>query len=220
MVSVEQFFELIKSYNNTFWPLIFITYFLGLMIIYLSRNKSENSDKIISGILAFLWIWSGLVFWIGTFGSYTFTMFDISIPGMWIMLGIGFIVQGCIFIFFGIMKSSLSFKIEKNNYFYLGIILIIYAMVLYPIIGFLTGRPYPVYPTFGIAPCPITIFTFGILFWTNKKVNVIIIIFPLIYSLCGIIPLVMYGVIADLGLIIFGIIGSSLIVYRDKQGSD
>jgi len=107
MVSIEQFFELVKSYNDTFWPLIILTYLLGIIAIYFAYKKSEFSDKIISGILAFLWLWSGLIFWIGTFVPYPFSMFNISIPGIWIVFGIGFIFQGCLFIFFGIYKSSL-----------------------------------------------------------------------------------------------------------------
>ncbi|MHA2248462.1 MAG: DUF6064 family protein, partial [Candidatus Hodarchaeales archaeon] len=77
--------------------------------------------------------------------------------------------------------------------------------------------PYPNYPIFGIAPYPITIFSSGMLLWTDKKVNLIFIIIPLTYSLIGILPLIVYGVLADLGLIISGIIGFSVIIYRDNK---
>ena len=217
MVSIEQFFELIKSYNDTFWPLIVLTYLLGIIAIYLAYKKSELSNKIISGILAFFWIWSGLIFWIVTFGPYPFSMFNISIPGIWVVLGIAFIIQGCLFIFYGIYKPSLSYKTEFDSYFYLGLVFILYAMLAFPVIGFFTEHPYPYYPIFGIASCPITIFTFGMLLWTNKKFNTLLIVFPLTYALIGIIPLFLYGVLADLGLIIVGIVGFSLIVYRDKK---
>ena len=216
MVSIEQFFELVKSYNDTFWPLIVLTYLLGIIAIYFAYKKSEFSDKIISGILAFLWLWSGLIFWIGTFGPYPFSMFNISIPGIWIVFGIGFIFQGCLFIFFGIYKSSLSYKIELDSYFYLGLVFIVYAMLVYPVIGFLTGHPYPDYPIFGIAPCPVAIFTFGMFLFTNKKFNKILLVFPMIYTLSGIVPLLLYGVVADLGLIIIGLLVFSLIIHRDK----
>ncbi|WP_339379209.1 DUF6064 family protein [aff. Roholtiella sp. LEGE 12411] len=39
---------------------------------------------------------------------------------------------------------------------------------IYPLIGYSLERTFPSLPTFGI-PCPTTIFTFGLLFWTNKK---------------------------------------------------
>jgi len=217
LVSVEQFFELITTYNDTFWPLMILTYLLGITAIIYAYKKSDLSHKIISGILAFLWIWSGLIFWIGTFGPHPFSMFNVSIPGIWIIFGIGFIFQGGLFIFYGIYKSSLSYKTEFDSYFYLGLVFMIYATLVYPVIGFLTGHPYPDYPIFGIAPCPIAIFTFGMFLWTNKKFNVILMIFPLIYTLSGIVPLLLYGVVADLGLIIIGLVVISLILYRDKK---
>ena len=217
MVSIEQFFELVQSYNDTFWPVIGFTYLLGIIAIYLAYKKSELSDKIISGFLAFLWIWSGLIFWIATFGPYPFSMFNVSIPGIWVLLGIGFIIQGCLFIFFGIYKPSLSFKTEFDSYFYLGLVFMLYAVFVYPVIGIITGHSYFDYLIFGIAPCPVTIFTFGFFLWTDKKFNILLIVFPLIYSLSGVIPLFLFEVFADLGLIIIGIIGFSLIVYRDKK---
>jgi hypothetical protein len=216
MVSVEQFFELIRIYNNTYWPLIGITYLLGIIILYYSYSKTESSDKIISGILAFLWIWAGLVFWIGTFGSYPFSIFDFTLTGIWIMLGILFIIQGCFFIYFGIVKPSLSFSFEMKSHVYLGFLFILYAMLIYPLIGFFTEHPYPGYPIFGIAPCPVVIFTFGLFFWTNKEVKPIILLIPFVYSLSGILPLLIYGVLADLGLIIIGVIGFIVIINRDR----
>ncbi|MHA2389315.1 MAG: DUF6064 family protein, partial [Candidatus Hodarchaeales archaeon] len=108
MVSVEQFFELIRTYNNTFWPLIWITYLLGFIVFYYSYNKTESSDKLISGFLALLWIWVGMIFWIGTFGPFPFSIFGLTFTGNWILLGIMFIIQGCLFIYYGIIKPSLS----------------------------------------------------------------------------------------------------------------
>jgi len=51
--------------------------------------------------------------------------------------------------------------------------------------------------------------------WTNKEVKPIILFIPLVYSLIGILPLLIYGVLSELGLIIGGIIGFSAIIYRD-----
>ena len=217
MGTVNQFYEYITSYTNTFWPVMVLTYLLAIFVFYFSYKKTEFSDKIISGILAFLWLWSGLIFWIGTFGPYSLSIFNLTIPGIWVVIGIVFIIQGCLLILFGIINPSISVKIEKNSYFYLGLLFVLYALFIYPIIGFLTGHPYPNYPIFGIFPCPVTIFSFGIFLWTDKKVNLILIILPLIYALCGILPVLLYEVLADLGLIIFGILGFSLITYRDKN---
>ncbi|MHA1236096.1 MAG: DUF6064 family protein [Candidatus Hodarchaeales archaeon] len=80
-----------------------------------------------------------------------------------------------------------NLQIIIDSYFYLGLVFIVYAMLFYPVIGFLTGHPYPDYPIFGIAPCPVAIFTFGMFLFTNKKFNKILLVFPMIYTFSGIV---------------------------------
>lgn len=41
--------------------------------------------------------------------------------------------------------------------------LVAYAMVIHPVIGILVGHTWPAMPMLGIAPCPTTIFTIGLL---------------------------------------------------------
>jgi hypothetical protein len=84
-------------------------------------------------------------------------------------------------------------------------------MVIYPVIGFLTGNGLLEYPIFGVAPCPVTIFTFGLLLWTDKKVPLIVVLIPLVWSLLGFIPIIQFGILADIGLIISGIVGFIMI---------
>ncbi len=44
-----------------------------------------------------------------------------------------------------------------------GLICIAFALVFYPVVGWLFGHRYPAVPMLGIAPCPTTIFTVGVL---------------------------------------------------------
>jgi hypothetical protein len=43
-------------------------------------------------------------------------------------------------------------------------------MVVYPLLGIRFGHSYPRAPLFGVAPCPTTIFTFGLLLWATRSV--------------------------------------------------
>jgi hypothetical protein len=52
----------------------------------------------------------------------------------------------------------------------------------------LTGYPYPNHPIFGVAPCPVCIFTFGLFLWARKRLPVGILVIPLIASIAGIYP--------------------------------
>jgi hypothetical protein len=57
-------------------------------------------------------------------------------------------------------------------------------MVAYPLIGLLLGERYPAMPLFGVAPCPLLIFTFGLMVWAACARWWLWIV-PLIWSLIG-----------------------------------
>jgi Family of unknown function (DUF6064) len=46
--------------------------------------------------------------------------------------------------------------------------LTIYAAALYPLLGLAMGHPSSELPMFGVTPCPVTIFTFGMLLLTDN----------------------------------------------------
>ena len=78
------------------------------------------------------------------------------------------------------------------------------------------GHTYPSNPTFGL-PCPTTIFTFGILIWTVKKIQIYVVIIPLLWSLIGFSAALNLGVKEDFGLLIAGVLGFILIIIKNKR---
>lgn len=218
MSFVEDFFNILEVYNNTFWPMIILTYLLGSVALYLAARKTGNSDKIISAILSFLWTWTGVVFCIVFYGPTDAEFLGVTMPGIWYFSGLLFVVQGILFFLFGVLKSSLSFAVVGNRYSVAGAIMVIYAMATYPIVGFMTELGYPQYPVFGVAPCPVTIFSFGLLLWTDKKVPIITAIIPLVWALMGgVMAVIGLNIWADVGLILSGIVGFPLIILRNSK---
>ena len=63
--------------------------------------------------------------------------------------------------------------------------LVVYAAVVYPMIGIATGHHYPELPMFGVTPCPVTIFTFGMLLLTVNAPSGYLLAIPLLWSLIG-----------------------------------
>jgi hypothetical protein len=97
--------------------------------------------------------------------------------------------------------------------------MILYAMVLYPILGSLFGHVYPQSPTFGL-PCPTTIFTFGLLLWTDLKVPKSVLVIPFVWSLIGFSAALSLGILEDTGLLVAGVVGLILLLLRDKKTSN
>lgn len=216
MVFVEDFFNTLQLYNETVLPITVLTYLLGIIIVYLSFKGSKQSSRIISFLLGFLWIWSAIVFFFIFFGPIDVEFLGLTVPGVWYLGGVLYLIQGILFLFCGLVNASLSFGFTWNNYSVLGILMMLYAMAIYPVIGFLTGFNYPRYPVFG-APCPLNIFTIGLLLAANKKVPLFTAIIPLIWAIMGIIPVLVLDVYADIGLILSGIIGLPLIIFHNRK---
>ena len=214
---VDDFFNTLQTYNETFVPMFIITLVLSVIAVFLAFRKSKYSDKSTAAILGFLYLWSGLAFFILFFGSVDVEVFGLRLSGMWYLSGILFVAQSILILFFGVIKSSLSFRFVWGLHGFAGALLVVYAMVIYPIVGFLTGFIYPRYPVFGIAPCPVTIFTFGLLQWSDKKTPLLVAIIPLVHALTGILPILVYSIWADVGLFFSGVIGFPLILMRNRK---
>jgi len=207
--TVEEFLNVFKSYNESIFPFQFIFYLIAFLIIYLVFKQYENKSKIISVFLSFFWLWIGIVYHL---------LFFTSINKAAYFFGGLFIIQGVLFGIYGIIKNSLTFEYQKIIYNYIGIIFIVYALIIYPILGYLFGHKYPYSPTFGL-PCPTTIFTFGILLFVNKNIPILVLIIPLLWSIIGFGAALNLSIYEDYGLLIAGILGFILLVVSNKKYS-
>jgi hypothetical protein len=89
----------------------------------------------------------------------------------------------------------------------LGGLLVFYALVAYPLIGFAIGHHYPAMPTFGL-PCPVTIFTVGLLLLTTAPVPRSVFLAPALWGMFGgASATFLLGVYQDAGLLLAGLIG-------------
>ncbi len=197
--TVEQFLDVFAKYNNAIWPMQVLLNLVALVMVYLSVRHYSFSNRTISIMLGCLWLWMGLVYHITFFASINPVAYG---------FGALCVIQGLLFIWVGI----------RNNNFYkatlgwrqsVGSIFIVYALLVYPFLGMKLGHLFPSAPTFG-APCPTTIFTFGILLWTTKLPRYVVLI-PLLWSFIGFTAAMKLGIYEDAGLLIAGIIGSVLI---------
>ena len=127
-----------------------------------------------------------------------------------------FIVEGALLLYFGVMKKQVGFSLTQNRYALIGLFLIVYAMVIYPVIGTYLGHGYPRSPTFGL-PCPTTIFTFGIFLMADKKFPLILLVIPLIWSIIGFFAALSLGISEDYMLLVAGVAGTALIVMKNRE---
>jgi hypothetical protein len=115
-----------------------------------------------------------------------------------------------------VLRHGLSFRARGDLYGLVGGLFIAYAMVLYPLLGLALGHHYPQSPVFGVAPCPITIFTFGLLLWTDARVPRYVPVIPLLWSPLGVMAALSLGIREDVGLLVAGLLGTALLLWRDR----
>ena len=205
--TVEQFFDVFNNYNEAVFPMQAVFYLLSLFVVYLIIKPKSGTEKIVSGVLALLWLWMGIVYHL---------VFFTAVNNAAYLFGAMFVLQGILFLVTGVFQSKLSFKFRFDIYGITGIALIIFALVIYPILGFFLGHVYPSSPTFGL-PCPTTIFTLGILILSNKKCPAVIMVIPFLWSVIGFFAAFSFGVIEDTGLLIAGLLTLTLLLVKNKK---
>ena len=205
--TLEQFLDVFRNYNESVWPLQILFFMLGVCSVFLVFFRIKADNKTISSILALLWIWTGIVYHI---------LFFTSINKAAYAFGTLFIFQGILFLITGVIKSRLSFRFTNDLFSNSGLIFILYALIIYPILGYYSGHRYPSSPTFGL-PCPTVIFTFGILLLSSKKVPLIYVVIPLIWSLIGFLAALKFGIFEDTGLLIVGLLGTALVIKKNRN---
>jgi hypothetical protein len=205
--TLDQFLDVFRQYNRSVWPMQIILILLALVAVYFSLRKKTYSNKIIVSILAFFWLWMGII--------YHFQFFS-SINKAAILFGSLFIVQSLVFLYFGVIKNKLNFKLRTDVFGAMGIVLIVFALLIYPLLGYRLGHVYPSSPTFGL-PCPTTIFTLGILLFSAIRIPPVIVIIPFLWTLIGFSAAFSLGMEEDTSLLIAGLLFVVMIIYKNKK---
>jgi hypothetical protein len=204
--SIDQFLGVFEAYNSAIWPFQIGLYLAGLVIVLLAVRKTYLSTTVVSIAFAFLWVWMGLVYHLLYFSHINRAAY---------IFGAAFIVQGALFLYTGLVRKTIAFQFKLDMPGIAGSILVVFALFIYPTLGYLQGRPLVSSPSFGL-PCPTTIFTFGILLWTEKKVPVVLLLIPLLWSIIGFSAAFSLGIKEDISLLIAGVAFVTLQFSKNK----
>ena len=205
--TLKDFLDMVATYNSAFWPMQLVAYALAIAALICAARGTNCSSRIVSAVLAFFWLWVGIVFnW----------MYFSKLSPAALAFAVLFVVEGIILGVAGVLRKDLSFRIKAGVYGLVAAFIVLYGMVGYPAIEYLLGRGYPRLLVLGLVPCPTTVFTLGMFFWTEKRLPKYVLIIPFLYSLSGVIPLIL-GIVEDLGLGVAGFVTAIMLLYRDRS---
>ena len=62
--SLEMLMDYFAVYNERIWPMQLLGYAVGLLTLVPLFRPGKAWDRVVTAVLAFLWLWVGLVFWL------------------------------------------------------------------------------------------------------------------------------------------------------------
>jgi hypothetical protein len=193
--SIEQFLGVFVDYNAAIWPAQIVAYALGLIAVAAVWSRRLAPSRLIPSILALMWAFNGI--------GYHDMFFSAINPAAKVFAGF-FVVQAILFVASAVVLGDMRFEFGRNFRSIAGVTIIVYAMVIYPMFGVWAGHDLMAGPMFGVAPCPTTIFTIGILLLARGRWIAWLSIIPFLWSLVGLAAALQLGILEDFGLPVAG----------------
>jgi hypothetical protein len=190
-----EFLAVFVRYNEAVWPAQMVLYALAIAALLGLFMRLRQADRAMAALLALLWAWAGLVY----HGLY-FREINPAAP-LFVVL---FIAGAAALAWEGVVRDRLRFCGAPRGRAAAGQALIAYALVFYPLLSIVFGHVYPAAPTFGM-PCPVTIFTVGVLLQLKAPYPRSVLIAPLLWIVVAGQAAFRFGVWEDLGLLVAGV---------------
>jgi hypothetical protein len=205
--TAEQFFDVFGAYNGAIWPVPLVAYGVGLAALAFLVTPGATADRVTSGALSVMWLWTGV--------AYHWLHFAAINPAA-LLFGAGFVAQGLVFAYAG-YAQRLAFGRVAGTRGTVGLALLFYSIVTYPLAGVFLGHVYPRVPTFGVTPCPVTIFALGCLLLSARQVPWWVTAIPVLWSFIGGSAAFLLNLPQDWMLLVSGIAALVLLPARALQ---
>jgi Family of unknown function (DUF6064) len=198
----EPFFGVFQDYNIAVWPAQMFLLALAVLALVLVVAPQRWSGVAVSSILAFLWTWMAL--------AYHLTFFSTINPLAYAFAGIS-LAGAAIFFWQGVVRRRLEFRLSSSPRTWVGVGLVVFALLVYTAWSFYAGHRYPALPTFGL-PGPTTIFTIGVLALLVAPYPRSPFVIPVLWCFVGSQAAFLFDVPQDLGLVVAGVAGIVLLL--------
>jgi hypothetical protein len=186
------------------WPAQIVFVVLAVAAVIALWLRPAQFTRPVLFLLACFWLWMGVVY-----HALFFSAINPAARGFAVL----FIGQAILLAGFGMRTKSV---IQPRGSFggIIALLLIGYALVLYPLIGYLVGHRYPANPTFGL-PCPTTLYTFGLLLWLQPLSSSLFVV-PVLWALVASTAALGLGVYEDGMLVVAAVLSIALLAHNRR----
>lgn len=192
--TIAEFLGVFVAYNAAIWPAQVGAYVLAVVAI---AALWLNQPRRIVSILAVMWLWNAI--------GYHYMFFSTINPAAPLFAGF-FALEAVVFAACAVTTNVVSFRIGRDVRTTVGLSFIAYAMIIYPALRLWAGHGFMAGPMFGVAPCPTTIFTIGILLLARGPWVVWLSVVPIMWSVVGLAAVLQLGMVEDFALPIAGLV--------------
>jgi hypothetical protein len=195
--TAQQFFEVMARYNEAVWPAPLLLHALALLVVVVALLPHHASGAIVSGVLGALWAWTGVAYHLAFFTAINPLAYG---------FGAASLLAAALFLVEGVVRRRLRFRWQASLRSVVGLGLVVFALLVYPLWSIRAGHAYPQLPTFGL-PCPTTLFTIGLLSLLVAPYPRSTLVIPVAWCLVGAQAALLFDVPADLALLVAAVQG-------------
>ena len=174
LFSPRTYYRLFELYNLGIWPAHLVALVLAAAILWLLRARAAWHGRAILAILGGCWLW---VAW-----AYLFERYD-TINWTARYFAIAFVLQA-VLLAWQAAFGRICIRLRSDMASSVGLAVFLFAVLLYPTIAPMVGRPWMQSEVFGIAPDPTAIATLAILLVANERARWGLLAIPLAW--CGV----------------------------------
>lgn len=170
LFSPRTYYRLLQRHNEAVWPAHLLTIAVGIGLLGLLRRPSQRQGRIISAVIALLWIWVALMFLWSRYATINWAATYFA----WL-----FAIEALLLVWIGVVRAELRFSPKPGPSGILGVALVLLAVAAYPLLAPLSGRPWQQAETFGIFPDPTVLGTIGLLILARGRLRWTLLVIPL-----------------------------------------
>ncbi|WP_065751726.1 DUF6064 family protein [Bradyrhizobium paxllaeri] len=172
LFSPRVYWRMFELHNAALWPLHFVTFDAGLIILLLIAWRPGSSARWVASILAMLWIFVGWSFLWNRYATINWAAAYIA-PA--------FFVEG-VLLLVASLHGALTFD-RRGPADWIGYLIIGFALLGQPLLAPLQGRGWASSEVFGIAPDPTVIATLGVLLLARGRLLPLLLPIPILWCL-------------------------------------
>ena len=174
LFSPRTYHRLFELYNVAIWPAQIVAVALGLALVALLLGRHRRRDRLVAGLLATCWAWSG---WAFLYERYA----QINWVAPWFALA--FALEALLLIAMSVPRDRIAIEEAGHARTRIAASLAALVVVGYPLLAPLAGRAWTTAEVFGVAPDPTALATVFVLIPARARARRILLIVPLLWCI-------------------------------------